>query len=80
MYETFLFHKRWSFLNQASNYYIFKEVYIHVYGCKGARGSVVGLGTMLQAGRSPVQVPDEVDFSIYLILPAALWPWNRLSL
>jgi hypothetical protein len=27
----------------------------------GARGSVVGWGTMLQAGRSPVQVPDEVD-------------------
>jgi hypothetical protein len=29
---------------------------------KGARGSVVGWGTMLQAGRSPVRVPDEVDF------------------
>jgi hypothetical protein len=27
-----------------------------------ARGSVVGWGTMLQAGWSPVQVPDEVDF------------------
>jgi hypothetical protein len=25
------------------------------------RGSVVGWGTMLQAGRSPVRVPDEVD-------------------
>jgi hypothetical protein len=31
---------------------------------------------MLQAGRSPVQIPDELDFSIYLILPAALWTWG----
>jgi hypothetical protein len=28
----------------------------------GARGSVVGWGTMLQAGRSPVRAPDEVNF------------------
>jgi hypothetical protein len=35
-----------------------------------ARGSVVG------AGRSPVQVPDKVVFSI---LPTALSPWGRLS-
>jgi hypothetical protein len=29
---------------------------------EGACGSVVGWGTILQAGRSPVLVPDEVDF------------------
>jgi hypothetical protein len=29
---------------------------------EGARGSVVGWGTMLQAGRSPVRVLGEVDF------------------
>jgi hypothetical protein len=28
----------------------------------GARGSVVGLGTMLQTGRSRDQIPDEVNF------------------
>jgi hypothetical protein len=34
---------------------------VHIFG---ARGSVVGWGIMLQAGRSPVRVPDEVDFFI----------------
>jgi hypothetical protein len=47
----------------------------------GARDNLVGEGTLLQAGRSPVWVPDEVDFfSIYLILLAALWLCGRLSL
>jgi hypothetical protein len=36
---------------------------------------------LLQTGRSRDRFPmRSLDFSIYLIFPAALWPWGRLSL
>jgi hypothetical protein len=46
----------------------------------GAFSSIVGWGTMLQVWRSWDQVPMRWIFSIYLILPATLWSWGRLSL
>jgi hypothetical protein len=47
----------------------------------GARGSLVGWGTILQAVWSRVPFPiRSLDFSIDLVLPATLWPWGWLSL
>jgi hypothetical protein len=43
--------------------------------------SVVGWGTMLQAGRPRVRFPmSSLDFTVDLILPAALGLRGRLSL
>jgi hypothetical protein len=54
------------------------KTHIYIYG---ARSSIVAWGTTLQAGRLRAGIPiKSLDFSNDPILPAALWPWGRLSL
>jgi hypothetical protein len=68
VWETFCFS------NDSSNL-------THILPSEGSCSSVVGWGTMLQAGMSRVRfLLRSFDFSIDLILLTALWPWSRLSL
>jgi hypothetical protein len=46
----------------------------------GHANSIFSWGTMLQAARSRVRFAMSLDFSVYLILPAELWIFGRLSL
>jgi hypothetical protein len=58
-----------------SYWYSFTYIYL------GSSRSAVGWSTMLEAGRSRVRFPmSSLDFSVDLILPAALWSSSRLNL
>jgi hypothetical protein len=65
----FLYHAAW-----VTNCGIYNYVYY-------LGGIVVGWGTMLQGGSSRVRFPTRsLNFSIHLILPAALCPWSTRNL
>jgi len=64
------------------HYKYIKNIYNRLYIVSvGPSGGADGWGTALQVGRSRIRLPTvSLEFFNYIILPAALWPWDWLSL
>ena len=61
--------------------FVWWDSYLLTYIIVGVHGGAVSLGTALKVGRSRFRFPMvSLEFFIDIILPAALWPWGRLSL
>ena len=61
-------------------FYIFTE-FVIMLGPTSAGGDAIGWDIALQTGRSRVRFPMvPLEFFIYVILPAALWPCGWLNL
>jgi hypothetical protein len=77
MYQIFV---QWVIVHTHTHTHTHTYIYIYIVWA-GARGSVVGWCTMLQAVRSRVRFTmRSLNVSIDPLIPVALWPWGPLSL
>jgi len=70
----------WGTVLQAGKDWAVFSLHLLVKRGRGAYGRAVCWGTVLQAGRLRVQfLMVSLEFFIFLIVSAALWPWGWLS-
>jgi hypothetical protein len=82
-FEFYIYVFSWPFSSERICVWHFTH---HIYYCGGARGSVVGWGTMLQAERSRGSIPDQVtrffispNFSSSTVVLGSTHPLTEMS-